>query len=280
VSNARIRGARVHTDPRFSRRRRTIARSRRRALVARLAAVLTVAALVWAAFWSPLLQVRAIKVTGAEHTSVRQIAEVAGVSEGHNLLLLSTGEIARRTETLPWVRRAAVDRKLPGTVRVRIVEREPALTLSVGPRRWTLDAAGRVLQEGAAPGARPVLAGIEVAHVAPGARLRSPEARGALAALRSMPRALRSRVSAVFAPTAERISLSLDTGVLVRYGAAERLDAKNSVLVAVLRRLASTGGAAATAYVDVRVPASPAVGARLPASPGPSERPGQDKGSG
>ena len=259
--------ARVHTDPRFSRRRRTIARSRRRAVLARLAVVLTIAVLVWAAFWSPLLHVRSIKVSGAEHTNARQIAEAAGVDQGDNLLLLSTAEIVRRTETLPWVKRATVDRKLPGTLRVRIVERKPALDLSLGDRRWTIDASGRVLEAGAAPGSRPVLAGFDAADPSPGERLRSPEALGALAAYRSMPRPLRSRVAAVFAPTVERISFSLDTGVLVRYGAAERLQAKNEVLAAVLRRLASSGEAATAAYVDVRVPDSPAVGARAAGSP-------------
>lgn len=247
---------RVATDPRFSRRRKAVARSRRKAAFVRLSVLVAVAVAVWAAFFSPLLAVRTVKLVGARHVSSSEVARVAGLDESDNLLLLSPTEIARRVQTLPWVKSANVDRALPGTVRVRIVERKPAVALSLGAARWTIDARGRVLRSGARS-SLPTLAGAEVAGVEPGAELATPEISGALKTFRSMPRALRKRLGAIFVPSPERITVSLTDGTQIRYGSARRLKAKHEVVKALLARLEARGTTAA--YIDVRVPANPAV---------------------
>ena len=222
---------------------------------------MAVAALaVWVAFLSPLLDVRTVKVAGARHTSPAEIRASAAIAEGQNLLLLSTGEIARRIEGLPWIKRAEVDRMLPSTVRVRVTERKPAMVLSLGAARWTIDSSGRVLTSGVAKQGLSVLAGVQVATIEPGGRVQTAEAVAALEVWRGLPRGLRKRVVAVVAPTLERISLKLKGGPLVRYGAAEDMAAKNEVIRVVLKRLRSSGRAAG--YVDVRVPTAPAISYR------------------
>jgi cell division protein FtsQ len=213
--------------------------------------------MVWALGFSPLLDVRHVRVIGASHTTAREVARVAGLDSDDNLLLLSTAEVEERAETLPWVKRAEAGRVLPGTVRVRIVERRPAAVVSMGAARWTVDRWGRVLQVGRARKGLPVLAGSAIEDIEPGAELRAPHVLDALTAFRSLPPRLERRVEAIFAPTLERISFSLDGSTLVRYGPAERLWAKNKVLTAVLKRLRAQGRTAA--YIDVRVPTSPAV---------------------
>lgn len=247
---------RVATDPRFSRRRKAIARSRRKTAFVRLSVFVALAVAVWAVFFSPLLAVRQVKVVGARHVSSADVARVAHIDESDNLLLLSPTEIARRVQTLPWVKSVDVDRALPDTVRVKIVERKPALALSLGAARWTIDARGRVLKSGARP-ALPTLAGAEVSGVEPGAQLTTPEISGALKTFRSMPRSLQARLGAIFVPSSERITLSLDDGTQIRYGSAHQLKAKHEVVKALLARLATQGATAA--YIDVRVPANPAV---------------------
>jgi cell division protein FtsQ len=257
TGSPRAASERIPTDPRLSRRRRAGRRSRRRRALARAAVAAALALAMWVAFWSPLLAVRAVTVVGGRHTTT---AEVAGVTRvvGDNLLLLSTAEMAERVASLPWVRRARVERILPATVRVRVRERRAALVARVASRPWTIDAFGRVLAAGRPSTPLPALVGAVRGPVAPGAVLSGDAASAALRAFRSLGAALRQRVVALFAPTVERITLSLRGGTLVRLGAAERLRAKRSVLEALLRRLDRDGRAAA--YVDVRAPESPAVG--------------------
>jgi cell division protein FtsQ len=248
---------RISTDPRISRRRKAVARSRRRRVLATIASLGAVMALVWLAFMSPLLIVERVVVVGGRHVLAEHVETAAGLGSGDNLLLLSTNRVAKRIERLPWVRRARVTRRLPDTVRVRVTERRPAMVLSTTRGRWTLDRAGRVLGKGTAERALPVLGGVHVGDLAPGDVLSDTEVGAALEVWRSLPRRLRNRVVGVFASSLERIALSLDDDVVVRYGAAESMAAKNSVLRAVLARVRAEGRK--VGYIDVRVPASPAI---------------------
>lgn len=251
---------RVATDPRISRRRRAVARSKRRRILTVLGSTVALGGLAWVALASPLLAVDEVKVVGAEHTTAEDVTVAAGLGPDDNLLLLSTSEVEQKTETLPWVRSAEVDRMLPGIVRVRIVERVPAMVVSLGAARWTIDARGYVLDSGVVGEGLPILGGAETGDIEVGAQLTTPEIQDALKAFRSMSKKLRSKIVAVVAPSFERISFSLSDGTLIRFGAAERLEAKNQVLDALLAKLRQQGRSAA--YIDVRVPTSPAVAPR------------------
>ena len=255
--------ARVRTDPRISRRRRAIARGRRRRLAGSLAVVAALALGIWVAFWSPLLTVREVKVVGGKNVDAADVSSITGLGSDDNLLLVSPSQVAAKVEELPWVREAKVDRRLPGTVRVRIVERRPAVVLSSDGRQWTLDRMGNVLTEGAATGGLPALAGVDPEGVSAGSRIADPAIRDALAAWRSLSNKIRTQVAAVLAPTPERITFSFTDGTQVRYGAARSMRAKNQVLSALLAELRAEGGAAS--YIDVRVPTNPAISAAAPA---------------
>lgn len=263
--------ARVRTDPRISRRRRAIERSRRRRLLAGTATVAAVGAAAWLAFWSPLLAVDEIVVQGGKRVSTQEVAEVTGLDAADNLLLVSPGRVASQVEELPWVASAKVDRKLPGTVRIKVVERVPRVVLATTEARWLLDARGHVLGRASADDEQlPVLAAAQVGSVSEGAQMAEREVRDALTALRSLAPRIRADVAAVLAPTSERITLSLTDGTQVRFGAAESLDAKNEVLQALLAEMKLEGRAGG--YIDVRVPTSPAV-SNGPASPTPGISP-------
>lgn len=260
--------ARVRTDPRISRRRQAIARSRRRSVLTWVALIAALVAGAWIAFWSPLLAVDGIVVVGAEHVSESDVAAVTGLDPSDNLLLVSTSGVASQVEELPWVARARVDRKLPGTVRVKVVERVARVVLVSADVRWLLDARGHVLAPATGDsGDLPVLAAADVPQISAGLRVGEAEVRDGLAALRSLSPPIRREVAAVLAPTSERITLSLRDGTQIRFGAAESLDAKNKVLQALLAQLRESGGSGG--YIDIRVPTSPAV-SDAPAATGTS----------
>ena len=260
--------SRASTDPRISRRRKAVQRGRRRRILWRTAVALAVGVVVWVAFFSPLLKVKRITITGARHTSREDIARSVGLDSSDNLLLISTSSIATQTKELPWVKRVEVARKLPGTVRIRVIEREPSMVLSTSGRQWMLDAGGRVLGPGDDAPSLPVIAGSPVSALQAGARVQDQEVTGALAVFRSLPPSLRAELETIFVPTVERLTLSLKDGTQIRYGAAEDLKSKNEVLGVLLRRLRSEGGAAT--YLDVRVPERPAAAPLLQGTPSPA----------
>src|SRR5688572_24519983 len=103
------RPSRVQTDPRLRSRRLEVARKRRNRMLGGLALLVVVAAVVWVAFFSPLLDVTRVRLVGSKHTSAAEVLEATGV-RGDNLLLVSTGGLARAVRDLPWVSEAKVDR--------------------------------------------------------------------------------------------------------------------------------------------------------------------------
>lgn len=238
-----------------------------------MATVAAIAALAWLAFWSPVLAVDEIAIVGAKHTSVADVAAVTGLDASDNLLLVSTGRVAKQVEELPWVASAKVDRKLPGTVRVKVVERAPQVVLVTAGSRWLLDGRGHVLGRATTGDDElPVLAAATVSEIAAGEQVGESEVRDALAAYRSLAPRLRGEVVALLAPTSERITLSLRDGTHVRFGAAESLAAKNAVLKALLADMRAEGRIGG--YIDVRVPTSPAVsGAAAGPVPAPAASP-------
>lgn len=252
----------LRPDPRLTRRRQAVRRARRRSVAARASVAGVVALGVWAGLYSPLLRVREVEVVGARRVTPEHVAGAAGVDDDDNLLLLSTEAVERRTRALTWVASVHVSRVLPGTVRVRVSEREPALVVTGGGERFTADADGRVLQRGEARRGLVVLAGMDVGAVDVGERVADDRARAALRAFRSLPARLKRRVEALFAPTPDRIGLSLRGSVVVGYGAAEEMRRKAKVISALLDRLEAEDRA--PAYIDVGVPTNPAWSGRLP----------------
>lgn len=71
------------------------------------------------------LAVQHISVEGRIETPGPQLLTALDLQRGLPILAFSPAAAKARLEKLPWVRDAAVERRLPDTVHVRIVEREP-----------------------------------------------------------------------------------------------------------------------------------------------------------
>jgi cell division protein FtsQ len=234
-----------------------VARTKKRRSMVRVLVAGGVALAVWAAFFSPLLAIKKVTLSGAKRTTADEVARAVDLDSSDNLLLLRTDDITTAVKKLPWVKSVSVDRKLFGTVKVSVTEREPAMAVALGEQRYLIDRRGRVLAPTESAEGLPVLAGLQESLPEPGDRLRSAQLKGALQAYSAFPRRLQRDVQAVFAPTVERITFQLSDGIQVRYGAAEDTRSKIEVLEVLLARLRREGRGAL--YVDVRVPEAPAV---------------------
>ncbi|MCC7275187.1 MAG: FtsQ-type POTRA domain-containing protein [Alphaproteobacteria bacterium] len=81
------------------------------------------------------LAVDEILVEGRLHTPREMILAAVDARRGTPLLAVDPGVVKERLEGLPWVRSAAVERQLPGTIYIRLVERRP---MAVWQRRGQL----------------------------------------------------------------------------------------------------------------------------------------------
>jgi cell division protein FtsQ len=128
-----------------------------------------------------------------------QLRRWSGVKPGENLLALDLARVKHDLELVPLIQSASVERILPGTLRVRVVEREPVAQVNVlRPRDgggieqviFQLDEEGFVVQPldprqrtvplGQAGDQLPVIAGINASELQPGRRIDLPQVQSAL----------------------------------------------------------------------------------------------------
>ena len=115
---------------------------------------------------SPAFAIATIELEGRTRLEEADVLRAAGVAIGINVFELSPEDVRARLERHPWIASARVERRLPGTFRLTIVERTPSLVLSLGPSLYLVDESGSVFKE-VAPGDPvdlPIVSGIERAR--------------------------------------------------------------------------------------------------------------------
>ncbi len=255
-------------DPRIRARRVAVVREqgqRRLRLVLFVIAFLGALGLVWLVIESAALDVDHVEVSGTRGVSVAAIVAASGIHHGDALTFVDTGAARARVEALPRIASAKVSRSFPGTVTIKVTERDPAAWVSMPVRKGGppgpvvfVDALGRVIEKGKSPAAGlPEIRGLgPLPRV--GERVRPV---GAVTLLGALTEALRSQVATVTIEHGEAI-LGLRDGAggwpsvgSVRLGAITDIRAKSIAAVAVLGALDHSVG-----YLDVRVPSAPATG--------------------
>src|SRR5271166_2791787 len=80
------------------------------------------------------LRVNDIRVEGRATTDRETVLDALGARPGTPIFAVDPTHAKRQLESLPWVRSAAIERRLPDTIYVRLVEREPMALWQHGGR--------------------------------------------------------------------------------------------------------------------------------------------------
>lgn len=91
------------------------------------------------------LVVTDIKVEGRETTDRETILTALGAGPGTPILAMSPQRAKEQLEILPWVRSAVVERRLPDTLYIRLVERKPLALWQHGGKLELIDHEGGVI---------------------------------------------------------------------------------------------------------------------------------------
>jgi cell division protein FtsQ len=83
-----------------------------------------------------------VQVVGREQTDPKALLAAAGLKRGDPIFAFSPEAARRRIEALSWVANAAVERRLPDTVAITIVERKPIALWQHNDKLALIDAAG------------------------------------------------------------------------------------------------------------------------------------------
>ncbi|NYH78027.1 cell division protein FtsQ [Actinopolyspora biskrensis] len=180
-------------------------------------------------FFTPVLGVRSVRVSGTEVLDSARVRQVASIDEGTPIVRVDRAAVRERVTGISRVESASVRLVWPSTVRVRVAEREPVLfeRLSEGVR--LVDDNGVGFAE--AP---------ERPREMP--ELRLPEDSGeqrtedAVTAFTSLDEEVRQQVRVVELDGSGRVRLLLTRGRTVEWGSARESELKAAVLPALLTR--------------------------------------------
>jgi cell division protein FtsQ len=221
----------------------TTRRSSRRLVAVLLLGVALLGGAIWLVYFSPLLVVRHVAVTGHQQLPSEQVVAAAQVPMGTPLARQDVEAIARRTTTLPAVQAASVTRTWPDTITVTVTERRPLLAVRKPGGFALVDPEGVAFAESAS-----VPDGVVLAEVNPTDRPLLQQVGTVAVALSG---SLGRQVSVLAATDAQRISLKLKSGVTVNWGSATDSALKAEIVAALLK-----SGRAAS--IDVSSPHNPA----------------------
>ena len=215
-----------------------------------------VGAACWLVFFSSVLGVRTVTVSGTSVLTPAQVLAAAKVPLGGPLERLDTGAVrARVLQALPRVERVEVSTDLPHTVRLRITERVAVAAIRGADGQFTqVDSAGvRFATSATAPAGVPVVE-LQLSTAGKSALADFPEPAlidGAVSIAKALPAAIAKRTTAVVVHSYDDMELQLTGGATVLWGSPERDPRKAVVLAALLKQSAAT--------YNVTAPDDPAV---------------------
>lgn len=89
-----------------------------------------------------------VYISGQYNMQAGEITEALALRQGEPIMDISLNELKDKVEALGWVREATIERQLPGTLHVRIVERRPvAIWQNQGELRL-VDIEGKIITKG------------------------------------------------------------------------------------------------------------------------------------
>jgi cell division septal protein FtsQ len=209
----------------------------------------------WLVVQAPLFRSQGLQITGNQRVPRAEIVARAQFDPHANVWLLDTHALERRVEAIPYIAHAHLARRLPAVTRLEISERAPAGCVRGDGFDVTIDASGRVLEEGCSGGPSFILRAL-TNEPAPGAFLTDP----GLAQLQRDARQLAAdgrHLSDFSLDSFGQLEATLPDGIRLRFGADDDLGRKERLIDPILAALGPR--VATVSAIDLRAPGTPVV---------------------
>ncbi len=189
--------------------------------------------------------VKHIEIAGFVHTPRSAIESIARNYVGANLFRIDIDRVQRDLDSISWIRRISIEKKLPDTLRIKITERTPAALLETGGAIRYVDDTGTVIAD-----LSPSVGDKDLPLITNAAGPELERTMALLASLRQSDPALYSRI-AQLQPVAPRGFAIFDRGLgAYVYANAEDIAPKWRQLYAIAE--AEQFGHAGIEYADLR----------------------------
>jgi cell division protein FtsQ len=229
ASRAR-RGRRTESERKRTSNKPARRKEMRRRWVAVLS-LLTIVCGVYVLYFTSLLGVRTVEVSGAKSVTADQIRKIAAIPADQPMLRVSTDEVRDRIAAMPGIATVDVSRSLPSTVEITVTERTAIAFFDSGPGGdgfHLIDGGGVVFKT-----IKDKPAGLPELKL-PKVSVDDPVTRAVTAVLGVVPPQLLKQVVTATAQTPGSVEFTLSDGKTVRWGNAQQTDRKAKVLAALL----------------------------------------------
>lgn len=98
-------------------------------------------------FSGDLFPLKNIVITGNKNVGEDEIKSAISSAVDKGILRLSSKEINRRLETLPWIKKIYLRKQFPDTLMIRLEEAVPKALLNLNNGLFLIDGEGRILEE-------------------------------------------------------------------------------------------------------------------------------------
>lgn len=221
-----------------NRRRRFARRSRRRGparpaisgmrvLVGTVVTTVVVIGLFLVAYFTPLMSVRTVDVTGNSVVAAEEITSAAAIPKGEPLLQVDAAAAAQRVSRIPRVASARVKREYPSTISIAVEERVAVVFTERDGQKYLMDKLGfEFAQQDPPPG----LAQLRTPNPGSG----DPSTRAALTVMAEVPPYVAEQIAAIEVSSPVNIVLVLKDNRTVVWGDDSRNAEKSETLRHVL----------------------------------------------
>ncbi|MEB3020983.1 cell division protein FtsQ/DivIB [[Mycobacterium] crassicus] len=189
--------------------------------------VIVLAGLGLILYFTPLMSVRDIEVTGLAELTRDEVVDVAKVQLGTPLLQIDTGAVAERVAAIRRVASTRVQRQYPSALGIAVVERVPVVFKDFPDGPHLFDRDGVDFATAPPP---PMLPVFDVDNPGP----TDPASRAALQVMTALAPDVAGQISRVAASSVASITLTLADGRVVVWGNTDRTAEKAQKLAALL----------------------------------------------
>ncbi|WGD36467.1 FtsQ-type POTRA domain-containing protein [Lysinibacter sp. HNR] len=208
-------------------------RRRRRTLTVVAGALAALVLFVLVGVFSPLMGLRTIEVVGAERLDAAAVVEALDGHQGVPLSLIDRGRVQSDLEQFSIIQSYSLELRPPHTMVVRIIERNPVMSVHTETGFSLIDSAGVTVETAAErPAGFPLVVNVPV-------DADSRVFQATTEAVRTLPPDVMALIDTVTAGTENEVSFQLrDSGITVVWGSSKESPRKGAVLRGALAGLA------------------------------------------
>jgi cell division protein FtsQ len=193
-----------------------------------IGALICLVAAVIGLYFSPILRVQHVEVTGTSGLNPDDVATLADI-HGDSMVSSSFAGAEARVAALPQVRSVQIQRHWPDTIEIAVTERAPWATWTVGATPYTIDETGVVLATTAADAGPIIHAPAGAAPLQPGDHVDTDALALTHSLVEQVPAQLGVNLTEIDWSTNSGVTVTTDAGYKVVFGDSANMQYKLAV---------------------------------------------------